>query len=79
MAGAEMSETPQTTYTAIKVAELRAFAKEYENYSAKMPKDPFALRWQIIAEALRYQADGLEKCEASFVFADRVADAAPTA
>ena len=46
--------------TIIKIAELRAFAKEYEHYSSKMPSDPFALRWRIIADALSYQADGLE-------------------
>jgi hypothetical protein len=53
-----MTEPPQ--YTAVKVAELRAFAKEYERYSAKMPSDPFALRWRIIAEALNYQANALD-------------------
>ena len=46
-------------FIAIKVAELRGFAKEYRDYATKMPTDPFATRWQII-DALHYQADRME-------------------
>jgi hypothetical protein len=53
-----------------KIAELRAFAKEYEHYSSKMPSDPFALRWRIIADALSYQADGLEAAAAAWSHAE---------
>jgi hypothetical protein len=47
-------------FIGIKIAELRAFAAEYHHYATRMPTDPFATRWHIIAEALTYQADGLE-------------------
>ena len=53
-------DAPSPEFIAIKVAELRGFAKEYRDYATKMPTDPFATRWQIIADALNYQADGLE-------------------
>jgi hypothetical protein len=46
-----------------KSKELRGFAKEYADYAKKMPTDPFATRWLMIAEALRFQADALEKEE----------------
>jgi hypothetical protein len=53
-------DAPSPEFIAIKVAELRGFAKEYRDYATKMPTDPFATRWQIIADALQYQADQLE-------------------
>ena len=46
-----------------KVAELRALAKQYQNYADTMRKDPFATRWMVIAEALRFQADALAQTE----------------
>ena len=58
MVGAATMTEPNLVATKIK--ELRAFAQEYERYSAKQPTDPFALRWRIIAEALEFQADALE-------------------
>jgi hypothetical protein len=47
--------------TAPSIAERRAFAKEYEHYATKMPSDPYAHRWRVIAAALEFWADALEK------------------
>jgi hypothetical protein len=52
-----MTTTVSPEYAAKKAAELHAFAAEYERYSTKMPTDPFALRWKLIAEALNFHAD----------------------
>jgi len=54
------TEAPSREFITIKVSELRGFAKEYRNYATKMPTDPFATRWHIIADAMHYQANGLE-------------------
>jgi hypothetical protein len=55
------AKTPSPEFVRIKIAELRGFAKEYRQYAKTMPTDPFATRWHILAGALLYQADGLEK------------------
>lgn len=58
MAKTEQTESPE--YIQAKIKELRAYAKEYHNFSATMPSDPFAYRWKLIAAAMTFQADSLE-------------------